>query len=140
MTLEVALVLAAEMLDLFERSPQAKRLQVPVGRRDDVVALLTRAMTRQEFFDQYVGGLRAEIGRRSKAYSLRLLTYGSPEIPDAQIVATGFTDLPDEVLADLATSPHALEAVKETLFEDENSGAPGPWFFAPETFRWRDEA
>lgn len=139
MTLEAALALAAEMLDLFERSPEAKLLRVPAGRRDEVVTLLTRVMTRPEFFGQYVGGLRAEIGRRPKAFVQRLLTYGSPDIPDDQITATGFVGLPDEVLADLATSPAALDAMKVGLYDDPSDGHPGPWFFAPETFRWRDE-
>lgn len=129
MTLEVALALAAEMLDLFERSPEAAFPQIPAGRRADVVAVLTRVIAEVEFFEAYVGGLKAEIGRRPDAFQDRLLTYGSPEIPEDEIFPNGFAGLTAEVLADLMISPCALGAIQDVLYDDPDAPTPGPWFF-----------
>jgi hypothetical protein len=114
----------------FEGSA-AGRPAVPPGRRGEVVALLTRLMTDADLYDSYVATLRAERARRGA--EMKLLTLESPDIPDERIIAEGFSGLGDEVLADLALSPAALEALTVALYHDPQSPAPGPWFFATET-------
>lgn len=121
--------LVTAILDRFETVGRPTLL---ASEREEAVRLLTRVMTEPDEFDRYVPNLRAEIARRSQTVQTGLLTYGSPAIPDDQIVPTGFVALSDEVLADLVTSPFALEAIKQTLYDDPDSPHPGPWFYAAE--------
>jgi hypothetical protein len=119
------------LFEAFAAAPDGKPA-IPRGRRDEVVALLTRLMTDADLCDAYVSTLRTE--RRRRGVETRLLTLDSPDIPDKQIIAEGFDGLPDDILADIALSPGALEALTVALYHDPQDTPPGPWFFARETF------
>lgn len=126
--------LVATLLDRFETGGR----HALVGEERSAAAeLLTRLMTDRTEYDRFVSDLESEIARRPQDVQARLRNYGAPDIPEMRIISEGFAGLPDEVLADLVTSPAALEAVRFSLYDDPNAGPPGAWFFAPDTFRHR---
>jgi hypothetical protein len=100
---------------------------LPEGRREEVVALLTRLMANPDLLDAYAAELRAQRERLGPAAEQRLLGMAGPDIPGEEILHHGFAGLSDEVLADLAICPEALEALDQVHFRGEQ--APGSWFF-----------
>jgi hypothetical protein len=111
---------------LFAAAAAARKAVMPPGRRADVVDLLTLLVADPDLFDGYVEELRER--RQGLGWDVeRQLLQARTDVPWAQIRRSGFTDLPDDVLADLATSPEALEALMEVEFGGEE--APGPWYF-----------
>lgn len=96
------------------------------AQRSEVSALLARLIADPDLFNAYVQrvrDLRADAGAEAE---VRLLTAGG-DVPWEQIAATGFAGQPDHVLADLATSPEALEAFLECHMADD--GEMGPWYY-----------
>lgn len=117
--------LVAALFDAFE---QAGVLAVPAGRRVAVVELLTRVMTDPHLFAAYTEWLEVERDRRG--LTSRMHALDCPDIPEDRIVAEGFVNLSDDVLADLALSPEALYALEDGFYGVESEVEPGEWFFA----------
>jgi hypothetical protein len=120
--------LIAALLSAFAASPGPRpRATLPAGRREEVVGLLTRLVADPPLFDAYVGRVRTLRRNLGAEAELRLLGGAESDVPWEQVAARGFAGLPDDVLADLATSPEALEAFDE---EHVQTGDDlGPWFF-----------
>jgi hypothetical protein len=117
--------LAAELIALAIRDGRAVAA-LPEGRRDEVITLMTRLMADPERLDGYCSALEAERRRRGPEVELKLIGMDGLDFPDGQIAAEGFVGLSDDQLADIALSPEALRALKETL--DDPQTEPGPWF------------
>jgi hypothetical protein len=127
-----ALPLIAVLLDAFEGSGTGMPT-MPAGKRNDTIAFLTRMMTDQAFFTTHMQLIRTERERHGAAFKRKLLSHGGYDIPDKQIIREGFSGLSDELLADLAISPEALEALEDVFYGGELDTTPGPWFFANES-------
>ena len=87
------------------------------------MALLTGLMADPERLDSYIAALKGEQERRG--VRLTLLQRDGADLPDERIAAEGFGGLADAQLADIALSPEALRALKDSL--DDPETAPGPW-------------
>ena len=100
---------------------------LPVGRRGEVIELLTRLMAARDFFEAYVAALEAELEHRE--VRLLLLESGGAglDIPDEQIAREGFGGLTDDQLADIAISPEALHAIRDYLDDPEAVEGEGEW-------------
>lgn len=129
--LPAARELMVAMLDAFQASDN-EHPQVPAGREEDVRALLTRALTDVAFGLAYSVQLECEIKRWGRAFKVRMLARNCPDIPEAAIIANGFVGLSAEILADLATSPEAIEALWATVCAPENL-AVGCWLMRTES-------
>jgi hypothetical protein len=112
---------------MFSLYASTGRAGIPAGRREEVVRLLTRAVAHPALLDCYIAELRARRVRTGPETELKLLNAPRTDIPWERIREHGFADLPDDVLADLATSPEALAALEETQFRGQ--GQIGRWFF-----------
>jgi len=107
-------------------APDRRAVVLTTGERAEVVSLLTRLVADPDRFNNYLLALRAARKEAGPEVELRLLTSGT-DVPWEQIAAGGFTGQSDEVLADLATSPEALEAFLECHMTDD--GEMGPWYY-----------
>ena len=116
--------LIEELIAAFVRAGKAV---LPAGRRSDVIELLTQVVVEPDVYDAYIAELRAERERLGPEGKRRLLNASGPEVPWEQIRARGFDWLPDDVLADLATSPEALRVLDESQFDGQAD--IGKWFF-----------
>ncbi len=99
--------------------------ELPEGRREAVVALLTGLMADRERLDDYQGCLKSMLKgatpeRAEPSESLVI------DERDERIAAEGFSWIPDEGLAALALSPRGLKALYELLEEPETE--TGEWF------------
>ena len=113
--------------ELFAAFRATGKPVLPEGRREEVVRLLTRVVTEPDVYDAYTAALRAGRERLGPEGKRELLTASGPEVPWERIRAEGFAGLSDDVLADLATSPEALQVLDESQFGGE--GEIGKWFF-----------
>ena len=86
---------------------------IPPGRRSDVERLLTRCVVNPEFRAEYVKSLTA-LWLRHRIDETLVDPVGK-DIPEAEIVENGFKNLSDEILADIAFDPVAVEMVAEML-------------------------
>jgi hypothetical protein len=117
--------LIASLMDSFETAGRIKAV-LPEGGRVEVASLLTRLMADPDELGAYTTSLEAERRRRGPEVELTLIGMDGLDLPDARIAAEGFGGLSDDQLADIALSPEALRALKETL--DDPQTEPGPWF------------
>src|SRR4051794_17299242 len=92
--------LVAALFDAFEASDRSKAV-LPVGRRDELVRLLTGLMADPDRLDAYCAAVKAERRRRGPEVKIRLLGMDGLDIPDARIAADGFGGLSDDHLADI---------------------------------------
>ena len=115
--------LVTELIDAFVAGG-GKKPVMPPGRRDDVIALLTRLMANEELRAAYCEALDAELEERDARRAL--LHLPGEEIPDAEIAANGFVNLSPDQLADFALSSAALEAIAEQLYCNPDL-QPGDW-------------
>ncbi len=113
---DLAGALAAEFV-------QSGRPSVPSGQRERIVALLTGLMADRRRLDDYTESLAIEFERR-EVDPAAVDRLGLDE-RDERIAAHGFSELPDELLAALALSPGALEALYEYLEAPETLS--GDW-------------
>ena len=103
-----------------------RALALTPAQRAEVRDLLTRLIADPELFNAYVlhvGALRTQAGPEVE----RQLLAGGSDVPWDQIAAHGFAGLSDDVLADLATSPEALEAFRDCHMADD--GDMGRWYY-----------
>ena len=105
-------VLAVALVEAFVRGGKVKPV-LPEGRRDEVVAALTRLMLDTETRAAYGAALEAEQERQGVV--LLLLDLPCLDVPDRQVAREGFAGLSDDQLADLAIDPIALEALHRAL-------------------------
>jgi hypothetical protein len=113
---------AAALVDAFIAG--RRKPVLPVGRRDEYVALLTRLMASEELLSAYCEAIDAE--RKSRRVDRMLLELRGEEIPDKEVAANGFVNLTDDQLADFALSSSALQAIAEHLYRDPDL-QPGEW-------------
>jgi hypothetical protein len=118
--------LLGELFDAFE---SAGRPAMPAARRPAVVALLTRVMADPQLFFAYTDRLADE--RRRRGIEIRLLSVKDEDIPAEQIFTEGFTAVADDILADIALSPEALQALADCLYDPEADIRLGSWFLDP---------
>ena len=118
--------LLASLFEAFEATGAAT---VPAGRSPaEIAALLTRAMRDPYFFMEYREALAVE--RKRRGLERRLLSAPSLDIPEQEILRDGFANLPGNVLADLALSPEALEALEHTFYGEGPNLRIGDWIDA----------
>ena len=107
--------LATGLVGAFVRGGKIKPV-LPEGRRDEVVAALTRLLLDTEALDAYAAALDAE--RRRQGVDLLLLDLPCLDLPDRQVAREGFARLSDDQLADLAIDPVALKVLHRSLVGD----------------------
>lgn len=112
---------------LFDVLRSTGRAALPPGRRAEVIDLLTRIVADPDQLVAHTAELNDRRTRSGPDVELRLLSAPRTDIPWERIRVAGFGDLPDDVLADLATSPEALASLEETQFRGQ--GEIGMWFF-----------
>lgn len=103
------------------------QLMLPPGRRDEVVALLTRLVVNDEFRDAYCRVVTATRERLGMDVATAEAA-DSGDIPDVEIARHGFGGLADAQLADYAVSPAAIEAIADGLYDDDLLPELGGWF------------
>ncbi len=103
------------------------KLVLPPGRRDEVVALLTRLAVNDEFRDAYCRVVTATRERLGMDVATSAAA-DSGDIPELEIARHGFGGLTDPQVADYAVSPSAIEAIADRLYDDDLLGHLGHWF------------
>lgn len=104
------------------------KVVLPPGRREEVVALLTRLMVNGGLCDAYcraVTGVRKQFGVDLAMDKLA----GDGDIPELQIARHGFSGLTDEQLADYTTDPDAINAIFWRFDDDDLFPELGHWFW-----------
>ena len=90
-----------------------------------MAGLLTFLAADPDLFDAYVDEFRERRDGLGQEGVLRLLKAPRPKVPWEQIREHGFADVGDVVLAYLATSPEALEALVGTDSAAKSPPVPG---------------
>lgn len=105
-----------------------KQKVVPPVQREAVRELMPRLFADPPLLREYLRSLHAE--RVRQGVDELLLVLPVADLPVERIAADGFDGLADDVLADLALCPDALEALQEQLYDNpELDAVKGDWLY-----------